>query len=155
MIKGCFGYLSPKVAEKLIRNQEEIYQLGQVNNVRRLDKQNALVRRLVRKTQDGTLGTPTSGGDDVADDDEESDDQIIFGDTNNTYTITEQAERAAAKVAPGILPYVLAAALGGGGLGAAMMALPALLKTPEPPKVIVAGQGDDTDTMYDLQFRED
>lgn len=151
IVKGELQDLHPATAERLIKHTHQIKQLFNLHNVQRLDKQNALVRRLVKKTQDGTLGQPTSADEEDADVAEDSeDDKVQFGDNVVNYTSTEPAQQVAAKL-PSLLPYVLAAALGGGGLGAAATALPLLLKPQEPPKVITT----DTDTLYDLRFKED
>jgi hypothetical protein len=145
------------MAAKVNRTSAQLEQLAEVMDVLRLDKQNALVRRLVKKHQDGTLGEPTAecgdqdaeGGDAMAEDD-----KVNFGDTtHNVYTITEPAKSVTEKAASSLLPIVLAAALGGGGLGAAAMALPALLK--KDPAPVVVPQGTDTDTQYLLEFAED
>lgn len=143
--------LSPKAKEKLITNQEQINQLYEVLNVTRLDKQNALVRRLVKKTQDGTLGQTTTEAEDKGEEESVDDaetDKVNFGDVTTTYNLADRAAEAAAK-SPSILPYVLAAALGGTGLGAAAMALPYMLKT--TPVV----QSADTDTSMTIDFKEE
>ena len=145
MIKANLTNLAPGTAERLIKSQEQIHQLHDLLNVTRIDKQNALVRRLVKKQQDGTLGQPTTesgdtgggdgeegGGDDMAEDD-----KVNFGDTtHNVYTITEPGKSVAEKAAGSLLPIILASALGGGGLGAAAMVLPALLKSDPAPVVV-------------------
>jgi hypothetical protein len=139
--------LTQPVAQKLVKNQEQINQLHEVLSTLRLDKQNAMNRRLVRKTQDGTLGQPDTGDAAVEDEDE----TVSFGDTTNTYNVAGQAKDTIAKAAPSVLPYVLAAALGGTGLGAAAMALPSVLKLLNPP---AATQALDFDTKYNLNFEE-
>lgn len=154
MIRGirALESVTQPVAEKLIKSQEQINQLHEVLSTLRLDKQNALVRRLVRKTQDGTLGQVTA---DEPDDttgntlSEEELDKVSFGDTT-TYNVTEPTPAAATKT-PSVIPYVLAAALGGTGLGAAAMALPYILKT--TPAAVQ--QADDTDTQYTLDFKKE
>lgn len=156
MIKANLSSLRPQTAERLIKSQEQIHQLSDVLNVMRMDKQNALVRRLVKKQQDGTLGQPTteSGGEDAeGSDDMAEDDKVNFGDTtHNVYTIADQGKSVAEKAAGSLLPIILASALGGGGLGAAAMALPALLKDDPPP--VVTPSDTDTDTQYLLEFAE-
>jgi len=153
MIKATLEHLPPETAHRLIKNQEQINQLHRVFSVLRLDKQNALVRRLVRKTQDGTLGQPTADTGDAApaEGDEMSDDletdKVNFGDVHNNYTVAQPATAKSAS----LWPMILAATLGGCGLGAAAMALPALLK-PEPQPTIVTT---DTDTQYSLEFSSD
>ena len=109
-------------------------------DVLRLDKQNALVRRLVKKHQDGTLGQPTTESGDpeeASGDDVTEDDTVHFGDTtHNTYTIHEPAQPLVAEKSSGsLLPIILASALGGGGLAAAAIALPALLKVIQLPSL--------------------
>ena len=145
MIRGvrAIDLLTQPVAEKLVKSQEQINQLHEVLAVTRLDKQNALVRRLVRKSQDGTLGQPETG--DAAMKEEEE--TVSFGDITNTYNIPATA----AKATSSIWPYLLAAALGGTGLGAAAMALPAVWKAMNPP---AATQALDFDTKYNLNFED-
>ena len=146
MIRGiqALDLLTPPVAEKLVKNQEQINQLHEVLSTVRLDKQNALNRRLVRKTQDGTLGQPEKGDETVS---EEDDGTVSFGDT--TYNIS--GPEPTVKPASSMLPYLLAAALGGTGLGAAAVALPASWKVLNPPPVT---QPSDADTQYDLTFKD-
>lgn len=151
MIRGiaAMDLLSQPTAEKLVKTQEQINQLHEVLGTLRLEKQNALVRRLVRKTQDGTIGKVNAGDDPV----NEEDENVSFGDTTNTYNVAEQAKAVAEKAAPSVLPYVLAAALGGGGLGAAAMAIPWLFSDSTPAPVVQPA-GADADTQYDLTFKE-
>ncbi len=155
--QATLNRLSQRTAEKLVKTQEQINQLREVLSVSRLDKQNALVRRLVRKTQDGTIGQPdaavestppTTEGEDM-----EDEAKVSFGD-QTTYNITEPPARVSAAKAPGLLPYILAAAIGGGGLGAAAATLPSLLRAPAaaPPAQTVTDT--DTNTQYDLKFKE-
>jgi len=162
MIRGitAVDLLTPQTAEKLVKNQEQINQLHEVLSITRLDKQNALVRRLVKKTQDGTLGQVTTesedgsgeaeeGGDDMADED-----KVNFGDTtHNVYTIADQGKALAQKAASSLWPLVIASAIGGGGLGAAAVALPALLK--DDPATVVVTPSMDTDTNYSLEFKDE
>mgnify|MGYP001346075311 CR=1 FL=1 len=144
MIRGieALDLLTQPVAQKLVKNQEQINQLHDVLSTLRLDKQNAMNRRLVRKTQDGTLGQPETGDAAVEDEDE----TVSFGDTTNTYHI--------AKAAPSILSYVLAAALGGAGLGAAAMAIPAVMKMLNPPAAVQTAGFEDLNTKYNLDFED-
>ena len=148
--------LPPEMAAKVNRTSAQLEQLAEVMDVLRIDKQNALVRRLVKKHQDGTLGQPTDESDDQnaeGSDDMAEDDKVNFGDTtHNVYTITEPVKSVTEKATGSLLPIVLAAALGGGGLGAAAMALPALLKSDPAP--VVVPQDTDTDTQYLLEFAE-
>ena len=154
MIRGiqAIDLLTQPVAQKLVKNQEQINQLHEVASVIRLEKQNALNRRLVRKAQDGTIGKPDAPGE-VAVEEEET--KVSFGDTVNTYNIADNTpapvKDTIAKAAPSILPYVLAAAMGGTGLGAAAMAIPAVMKMLNPP---AATQALDFDTKYNLNFEE-
>ena len=159
MIKGAelLQTISPQAAEKLIKNQEQINQLHETLSVLRLDKQNALVRRLVKKTQDGTLGQPGTPDETedsaAAEEDAVDDDKVTFGDTTTTYNLASEAKEAVAKAAPALWPYVLAAALGGTGLGASAFALPLAWKAlnAEPVKSVDT----DTDMTLDLQFKEE
>jgi hypothetical protein len=159
MIRGivAMDLLTQPTAEKLVKNQEQINQLREVLNVTRLDAQNALVRRLVKKTQDGTLGQATvESGDTAAEEasnDMAEDDKVNFGDTINNYTTTaaEPAKSVVEKAASSVLPMILAAALGGGGLGAAAVALPSLLKKDPAPVVMTTDAG----TQYALEFSDD
>jgi hypothetical protein len=144
------------MAAKVNRTSAQLEQFAEVMDVLRLDKQNALVRRLVKKQQDGTLGQPTTESDETdaeGSDDMAEDDKVNFGDTtHNVYTIADQGKSVAEKAAGSLLPIILASALGGGGLGAAAMALPALLKDDPPP--VVTPSDTDTDTQYLLEFAE-
>ena len=144
MIRGikAMDLLTQPTAEKLVKNQEQINQLHEVLALTRIDKQNALVRRLVKKQQDGTLGQPDTGDAAVSEEEE----TVSFGDT--TYNISGGPAKVVDKTIPSILPYVLAAALGGAGLGAAALAIPALLK----PAATVQAAGADTNTEYNLGF---
>ena len=148
--------LPPEIAATVNRTSAQIEQYAEVMDVLRLDKQNALVRRLVKKHQDGTLGQPaTESGDpeEASGDDVTEDDTVHFGDTtHNTYTIHEPAQPLVAEKSSGsLLPIILASALGGGGLAAAAIALPALLKS-DPAPVVVPHDAD-TDTNTNLQYR--
>jgi hypothetical protein len=136
-----------------VKNQEQINQLHDVLSTVRLDKQNALVRRLVRKTQDGTLGQPGDSGDDSSAEEDESvdNDKVNFGDVTNTYNLAGAAKDAVEKAAPSLWPYILAAALGGSGLGAAAMALPMAWKAVN----VVKSSDTDTDTSLDIQFKDE
>lgn len=149
--------LPPEMAAKVNRTSAQLEQFAEVMDVLRLDKQNALVRRLVKKQQDGTLGQPTTEGDQKdteGSDDMAEDDKVNFGDTtHNVYTIADQGKTVAEKAVGSLLPIILASALGGGGLGAAAMALPALLKEDPPPVVMTSDT--DTDTQYLLEFAQE
>lgn len=157
MIRGihALSLLDLKTAGKLVKNQEQIYQLHETLNVMRLDEQNALNRRLVRKTQDGTLGRPdapaddSQGGTTVASTEEEETDKVSFGDTTNTYNLEDKSGSKSS-----LAPWILAAALGGAGLGALAAMLPSLLNPTQPTPVVVS-PSNDTDTLYDLQFKEE
>lgn len=116
------------------------------------DRRGRLVERLVRKTQDGTLGTATAedpGGEEV----------IQVGD--NHYTVLP-AEPPAASSGLGKTLAATAAALlvGGSGVGGAMWALQPTTPVADPPAAIAApdpGQtaaqtAADSDTRYRLQL---
>ncbi len=149
--------LPPEMAAKVNRTSAQLEQLAEVMDVLRLDKQNALVRRLVKKQQDGTLGQPTAeNGENEAEgnDDMAEDDKVNFGDTtHNVYTITNPGKSVAEKAAGSLLPVILASALGGGVLAAAALALPALLK--QDPAPVVTTSDTDTDTQYLLEFADE
>lgn len=149
--------LPPQMAAKVNRTSAQLEQLAEVMDVLRLDKQNALVRRLVKKHQDGTLGQPTAeNGENEAEgsDDMAEDDKVNFGDTtHNVYTITDPGKSVAEKTVGSLLPVILASALGGGALAAAALALPALLK--EDPAPVVTTSDTDTDTQYLLEFADE
>lgn len=176
--------LPPELANKLNKHNVQLEQLAEVLDVTRLDKQNELVRRLVRKQQDGTLGETTmepedansnGGGDasegDAMQDDNSDDgesDRVNFGDSHY-YNVTDAAPAAPqpantpapspsppkpSGLAKSAWPLVLASALGGGGLGAAAMAIPAMLKDDPAPNVHVPATSD-TDTQYQLEFTDE
>lgn len=152
--------LPPAMADKVNRNNAQLGQLSEVMHVMRLDKQNALVRRLVKKHQDGTLGqaapeVAAAGGEEAGGDDMAEDDKVNFGDTttHNVYTVAEAAGKATGKVASSLIPVILAAALGGGGLGAAAMATAALMKKADTVVVQPVANPDDG-LQYLLEFSE-
>jgi len=158
MIRGiqALSLLDLKTAGKLVKNQEQIYQLHETLNVMRLNEQNALNRRLVRKTQDGTLGRPDvavpadqQGSADMTPTDEEEADKVSFGDTTTTYNLEDKSGTKSS-----LIPWILTAALGGAGLGALAAMLPSLLNPTQPTPVVVS-PSNDTDTLYDLQFKEE
>ena len=140
--------MTPEHAERVNRNTAQAHQLQYVMDIQRLKKQNTLNRRLVRKTQDGTLGKETEEPEDA----EDEDDHIQFGDNvthvYNSEPQTTTTTQAAEAKSPSIWPLVLATALGAGGLGAGVMAL---LKPTATPTVIEQ-KGNDTDTKYQLDF---
>lgn len=160
------------MADKVNQHTAQLHQLQHLMNLTRVNKQNRLNRRLVRKQQDGTIGSETQEPEDT------EDDYIQFG--NNVYnlgggTIPESAapapsqpreqprnaapaERPASPVDTAtrpeskparLWPWVLAAALSGTGLGMGAMALPTLLNPPR--ETIVPELGKD----YMLDFRND
>ena len=123
-----------------------------------------MAERLARKSQDGTLGRETP----MHEDEMLSDMNINVGDTyyglQPPVPAAEQPQPPASPTqsslgadpatrptamqrVPRMLPYVLAAALAGGGLGLGAAALPALLK-PDAP----AATDTDTDTQYELRI---
>lgn len=117
-----------------------------VGRIQKIARMNA---RLVRKTQDGTLGTETTEPED------EVDDTVHVGDitinmpqtTPSTTAITPPAPVQPAVKPASIWPYIALASaslLGGGGIGAAV----AKYLTP------VAAVGTDTDTQYQLRLVE-
>lgn len=69
--------MTPAAAAKAAKQTHGLYQMGRVFDTLRLDRQNKLVRRLVRKHQDGTLGEDSDVSDN---EDEEDDTQVIIGD---------------------------------------------------------------------------
>jgi hypothetical protein len=155
--------LPPEIADKLNKGSVQLGQLGELLHVLRLDKQSELVRRLVKKHQDGTIGQSEAEGSEMPASSSEDSERVQLGDNNYTiYTEQErpavaqaasQAAPAIASVGKSILPYVLAAALGGTGLGAGAMAIPVLMKGAE--KVTQAVDTDtDTNTQYTLEFGE-
>lgn len=131
-------------------------------NLQRLNRQGRLNRRLVRKQQDGTIGTETQEPEDT------EDDYIQFG--NNTYNLGGSPDagqisppvRAASTSPPApsspantsspaaasnpLWPLVLATALGAGGLG---VGLTSWLTRPATQPAAVSA---DTDTQYQLDF---
>lgn len=158
-------------SDQLNKHTAQLEQLREVMNLQRLNKQNALNRRLVRKQQNGSVGQETTEVED------EEDDYIHFGDTvTNVFrggaeqlqpaptaptistppppappqsplepTVIQQASQA-------LWPIVLASALGAGGLG---VGLTSMLMKPAPVIIpTAAGVDTDTGTLYQLEFAE-
>jgi hypothetical protein len=99
-----------------------------------------IAERLARKTQDGTLGQQTE----MHEDEELKNMQLNVGDT---YNITDSPAPATtsepSQGSSNIWPYVLAAALAGGGLGVGGYAL---MDKDKPV---------DTDTQYEIRLSTD
>ncbi len=123
--------MTPEQAAQIVKRSIGIRQAERVADFQRIMRQNALVRRLVRKTQDGTLGRRT--------DDPIDDDMIQVGDNNITVYNDQKPGGKAGTLAKWAL---IAAGLAGAGGGAAYFAskLPALT---------------DTDTKYELRLVDD
>ena len=143
-------------AHKINKQLLGVHTLASTFDVLRLDKQAALVRRLVQKQQDGTIGQPSEG-----DMPEEDDTHVVIGDTYNTFHEAAQAAANQATAPPtpptstpntptpsaGLSPtkaalWAALALTAGGGLGAGSLTL---------YKSITA---DDTNTQYQLEFGE-
>lgn len=121
--------------EKLLKHGIQIGQLRDVLDVLRFDRQNSLVRRLVRKHQDGTVGIP----DESEDDDYES---INFGEQKITNVHNKSDGMGTAlKI---VATLALGVVLGAGSL----YILNDLLFSTDPVEAV----GLDHDTQYDLQF---
>lgn len=83
--------------------------------------------------------------------DDEMGDVFVCGDiTTTTATQPPATTQPTSAAAPKILPYVLAAALAGGGLGLGAAALPTLLSRGKQP--VPAPSDTDTDTQYELRI---
>jgi len=96
--------LPAEIADKLNKVNARIKQLDTVLDVVRIDEQNALNRRLVRKQQDGTLGqpdpNPAQAGDRDAEgetmpDDDDDTANVNLGDSTTTYHVYTDASREA------------------------------------------------------------
>lgn len=137
--------------DRLLEKSIGILHAERLMGAKAIDRRGRLVERLVRKTQDGTLGEATA-------DDSGAEDVIQVGD--NHYTVlpaetqpTQPASGSAAKTLATALAALLA---GGGGVGATMWALspetaahvPPAAHAPETPCPAAA----DRDTRYRLQL---
>lgn len=144
-------------AAQKIRRQGQIHNLAEVMDVVRLERQNALNRRLVRKTQDGTVG---QAGDDMLEEDMNVNvgDQIYYGvpgpnqappdQTGESPSGTggvnthrpESTSRRSSSILPLVATALLGTGLGGLGTGLATYYLnreptPVVQPTPPPPIV--------------------
>ena len=160
--------MEQSVADKINRHNAQLHQLESVMNIQRLDKQGRLNRRLVRKQQDGTLHEETEEPEDTEDDTIQFGDNIYYigGQKPENAEPTPQPQEQPRNVAPAeqpaaeaqaapasklasVWPWVLAAALGGSGLGMGALALPTLLNPPKATTVVAPELGKD----YELDFR--
>jgi hypothetical protein len=123
-------------------------QMRQLAMLDKLRKQDGLVRRLVKKTQDGTLGTPT---DDQA---LETDDMLQVGDN----MIVQQSATGVSKLLAATA--ILAGMVGACGLGLGLATIVRPAAAPIAP-VITAPSADpptaaslDRDTLYELRLVE-
>lgn len=141
-----------------VRQRVGIGSLTDLFSVLRMEKQNALNRRLVRKTQDGTLGNP--GPDNEGDEDDMGTvanvgDQYIYN-----YQQPGNAPAPASSGGSGLKTAAIAglSALTAGGLATMLpYLLPLLLfpkEEPAQPTNPPAVESVDTDTLYDLRFAE-
>ena len=136
LTKAMTGRDKMRVAQG-IRQRIGIGTLSDLLTVHRQKKQAELNQRLVRKTQDGTIGKLTTEDDDVGD-------TINVGDT-----FVVGREEASTPSKPGISPWWLALPTAAAiGLGAYML-MQRGNDTPESPPVSA-----DTNTLYDLRFAE-
>lgn len=135
--------------DRLSKQSIGIRQAERLMGAQGLDRRGRLVERLVRKTQDGTLGTATGddpGGEDV----------IQVGDNHYTVLPAEPHTGTSSSSLAGKMLATAAAALlaGGGGVGAAMWALSGP-ETTDPPAAVAPqtpGPNVDTDTKYRLRL---
>lgn len=119
------------------RQNRQLHQYWTLSNILRLNRQNALVRRLVRMTQDGALNSPDRRENYPVNDDDET---VQFGDN-----IIHQPPSNSS-----VVPWVLAAALGGA------LAVPLMQKllTPTTPTPIVDTDTDTRNTIRPYVPRE-
>lgn len=116
-----------------------IRHLNELRMLDKLRKQDSLVRRLVRKTQDGTLGTAT--------DDQEPEEMLQVGDN----LIMQQPAQGLGKWAQAAA--IAAGLVAAGGLGG--LATKLLLDAPAavaPASVSPAVPATDLDTQYELRL---
>lgn len=147
-----------------IRKRSRVGTLADLFSVLRMDKQNALVRRLVRKQQDGTIGQPE--GNAMPDEEDDTPD-INLGEIYNYINAPEgpkdttpggvntQPPQANGTLAKAILPIALSTLIGGGlgGLGVGLIS-GAFSRTPTAaPAPVIPSPGPDRDTQFDLRFR--
>jgi hypothetical protein len=126
-------------------------------DIQRLAKQNKLNRRLVRKTQDGTLGKPTEEPEDEEDDTVHIGDVTILQPASNQPTYSQingvqDAGQKSNRLATAAL--LVATLLGGAGIGAAALhyaATPAV----SPHPATSAATAADVDTQWTLRLVED
>ncbi len=124
-------------------------------DISRLDRQNAMNRRLVRKTIDGSLGKPDEPGESM---DDEDGTNINIGDQTYHIQQPEQPEQPEQPVSrsgtPSWLFPVASAVLGPlGGVGAVLgyqllFSQPQPAPSSQPPAT--AGSTIDTDSQYDI-----
>lgn len=116
---------------RTLKHRHDIYRLADLLGVFRIDRQNALTRRLVKKQMDGTLGHPAEN-----DDEEEEMGHVSFGDqqiTNNHYHRTSSSLMAKLTLA------IILVALAAGGCYLAH-------------KYLLPPVAEDCDTLFDLEF---
>jgi len=142
--------------EKLKRNWANTRLAQEAVMLDQMQKQNGLVRRLVRKTQDGSLGTRTEEPEDAEAAGEAEMGVMVGNEIHYHYpspATPEAVPEAAAKPAASsglsklATAGVLAAAIGGGGgLGALVAQLVRPADTAAPTAAV------DADTQYDLRL---
>lgn len=98
---------------------------GNVLSMLKLDKQASLVRRLVRKTQDGTVGQKDDNMP------EEDDTQVRVGDETHIHLPSQDAAKKPSALSK-LLPLVLSGVLAGTGVTAPVW-LPTLINWLTPP----------------------
>jgi len=158
----------PRIAQ-VIRQRAGVHTATDAATLVGLVEQGKLVRRLVRKTQDGTVGKESGPMPE-----DEDGTNINVGDTiinygqqgpegepipegpptsggDNTQAPQTPATPGASLVSK-VLPWIIAGTLGasGTGLGVWLTSKPSPKEDPEPPVV----QPEDTDTKFDLGFTE-
>ncbi len=124
--------------DRLLSDSVKIRQAERVGMIQKLARQSRLVRRLVRKTQDGTLGQPTPETDGA-------DDMIQVGDNHYHPALAGTGALKTAALLAGLLA-------GGGGIGSAVTwysLQPRFDAVASPPPTA------DADTRYELRLVDD
>ena len=144
---------SKKDDDQPVTDRLNLRNAAELLDVARLEEQNKLNRRLVRKSQDGTIGQPDEAGTD------DMGTTVTLGDQ---FHITVPPDKEQPPSSPqkeprkGMSP-LLATALTAGAFAVGGPAGVAIYKALEPAveKVLPAPETTDSDTQYTIRFREE